>query len=117
MGSLSFGKEKRLLIPAHFEHVFSDATPAVSPQITALARKNDLNHPRLGITIPKKRVKLAKDRNRLKRLIREFFRLNNEELPNIDIIIIAKSGIADLQNEQVFQCLENLWRKLKKRCA
>jgi ribonuclease P protein component len=117
VGSLSFEKAKRLLTPAHFERVFSDAIPAVSPQITALARHNTLTHARLGITISKKRVKLAKDRNRLKRVVREYFRHHCTDLPNIDIIIVAKSGIADLSNKEIYECMDNLWRKLKKRCA
>lgn len=117
MSSQEFSKEFRLLKPAHFEHVFSDATPAVSPQVTALARKNNQNNPRLGITIPKKRVKNAVDRNRLKRLIRESFRTQAHRFPNIDIVIIAKSGAGKLSNDDVAQLLEKLWKKLIKRCA
>lgn len=117
MGLLSFEKDKRLLTPAHFEHVFSDAIPAVSPHITVLARHNNINHSRLGITVPKKRVKLAKDRNRLKRIFREYFRHNNADLPDIDIVVIAKSGVGELTNQQIVDCLNNLWRKLKKRCV
>ena len=117
MSSQGFSKEYRLLKPAHFEHVFADATPAVSPQITALARKNNNNNSRLGITIPKKRVRKASDRNRLKRLIRESFRLNKDALPNIDIVIVGKSGLDNLNNAEVFTMLDKLWKKLKKRCA
>ena len=117
MSSQDFSKEFRLLKPAHFEHVFSDATPAVSPQVTALARKNNLTNPRLGITVPKKRVKKAVGRNRIKRIIRESFRQQQHRLPNIDIVIIAKTGIADLTNQELNLLLEKLWKKLIKRCA
>lgn len=117
MSSQDFSKEFRLLKPAHFEHVFADATPAVSPQITALGRKNQISYPRLGITIPKKRVRKASDRNRIKRLVRESFRTNKQNLPNIDIVIIGKSGLDKLDNNEVFLILDKLWKKLKKRCA
>lgn len=117
MGSASFTKEQRLLKPAHFEYVFQDATPAASPQITVLARHNNTNTaPRLGITIPKKKVKLAVQRNRIKRVIRESFRNYSDKLPNVDIIVIGKTGIGDLQNSEITILLEKQWRKIVKRC-
>jgi len=116
VGENNFSRELRLLTPAHFENVFSDATPAVSPQLTILARKNHLSHPRLGITIAKKRVKHAHDRNKAKRVIRESFRLNQHKLPDVDIVVVAKSGLDNLSNEQLFSLLEKLWKKICHRC-
>lgn len=116
MGENNFSRELRLLTPAHFENVFSDAIPAVSPQLTILARKNQLTHPRLGITVAKKRVRKAHDRNKAKRIIRESFRLNQHNLPNADIVIVAKSGLDKLSNEQLFSLLEKLWKKICHRC-
>lgn len=112
----SYPRESRLLTPRHFSHVFEQAIPAVSPTITLLARPNDANRPRLGVTIPKKKVKLAVDRNRIKRRIRESFRLTAHNLPNVDIIVIGKHGINDLDNDQLFIHLEKLWRRITKRC-
>ncbi|MGK0371287.1 MAG: ribonuclease P protein component [Glaciecola sp.] len=112
----SYPRESRLLTPRHFSNVFEKAIPAVSPTITLLARHNGLDHPRLGVTIPKKKVKLAVDRNRLKRCIRESFRLTAHNLPNVDIIVIGKHGINDLDNTELYTHLENLWRRITKRC-
>lgn len=117
MGELSFEKDKRLLKAAHFENVFENAVPAVSPQLTLLARKNSHSSPRLGITLPKKRVKKAVDRNRLKRLIRESFRHRANTLPKLDIVVIGKSGLAELTNEELTRLLRKLWNKLEKRCS
>jgi len=117
VGDIKFPRELRLLTPSHFSFVFEDATPAASPNFTVLARFNQLDHPRLGITIAKKRVKRAHERNRLKRLTRESFRLHQHELPNVDIIVMAKSGADKLPNRVVFDTLEALWKKLKKRCV
>lgn len=116
MGENSFSRELRLLTPSHFENVFEKAIPAVSPQITLLARFNTYNHPRLGITISKKRVKKAHDRNRLKRVIRESFRLSQHEIPGIDIVVVAKSGLDSMTNQQLNQQLSKLWKKLIRRC-
>ncbi|AUC90089.1 MAG: ribonuclease P protein component [Alteromonas sp.] len=117
MGENNFSRELRLLTPSHFTYVFDNATPAVSPSFTILARKNSHDNPRLGITIAKKRVRKAHDRNRLKRIVRESFRLKQHHLPNVDIIVIGKSGADNLSNEEVFSTLEKLWKKLNKRCG
>jgi ribonuclease P protein component len=117
VGENHFSRELRLLTPTHFEYVFSNAIPAVSPQITLLARFNDEPNPRLGITLAKKRVKHAHDRNRLKRVIRESYRLQRHSLPNIDIVIVGKSGLDKLSNQELFLLLGKLWKKLATRCV
>ena len=117
MGENTFSRELRLLTPSHFTYVFDNATPAVSPAFTLLARKNNQAHPRLGITLAKKRIKKAHERNRLKRLIRESFRHQQHSLPAIDIIVVGKSGADALSNEQVFSLLDKQWKKLTRRCA
>lgn len=117
MGEACFPRELRLLTPAHFENVFSDATPAVSPQLTLLGKRNNFSHPRLGITVSKKRLRHAHERNRVKRLIRESFRLNQKKLPHIDVVVVAKSGLDKLTNQQIYALLDKLWVKLAKRCV
>jgi ribonuclease P protein component len=117
VGENSFSRELRLLSPTHFENVFQNATPSVSPQITILARHNLLDHPRLGITVSKKRVRKAHDRNRIKRLVRESFRLNQHQLPKADIVVVGKSGLDKMSNQQITLLLGKLWKKLAYRCA
>lgn len=117
MSENSFSRELRLLTPTHFENVFQQAIPSVSPQLTLLARINQFEHPRLGITISKKRVKKAHERNRIKRLVRESFRLNQQQLPNADIVVVGKSGLDKMSNQQVNLLLGKLWKKLSHRCA
>lgn len=105
-----------MLTPKNFSFVFDKAIPAVSNHITILARHNELETARLGITVPKKKVKNASDRNTIKRIIRESFRLRRHQLPNVDIIVIAKQGIGQLDNQEMVVQLEKLWRKLTNRC-
>ena len=116
MGEKSFSRDVRLLTPAHFENVFSDATAASTPYITLLARKNTLQQPRLGITLAKKRIRRAHERNRVKRLVRESFRHHLALLADLDIVVIGKTGLDQLSNQEIFRLLEKQWKRLHRRC-
>ncbi|WP_411359717.1 ribonuclease P protein component [Pseudidiomarina salilacus] len=118
MKQFSYGRELRLLTPAQFQQVFNHPpVKAVTAELTMLAVPNQLDHPRIGVTISKKRAKRAVDRNRIKRKIRENFRLKQHKIPPFDIIVIAKTGIVDLESDVLQQRLDYLWRTLTKRCV
>ena len=109
MVKLAFPVELRLLTPAHFTFVFQQPLRAGTPQITILGRQNSLGHPRIGLTVAKKNVKRAHERNRIKRLTRESFRLRQHELPSMDFVVVAKRA-ADLDN-RALGSVGKLWRR------
>ncbi|MXN88163.1 ribonuclease P protein component [Pasteurella canis] len=111
MIKLNFSRELRLLTPIHFKYVFEQPFRASTPEITILARPNNLPHPRLGLTVAKKHLKRAHDRNRIKRLCRESFRLLQHTLPHYDFVIVAKQGIGKLDNRTLNQTLDKLWQR------
>ncbi|PVZ83294.1 ribonuclease P protein component [Serratia sp. S1B] len=111
MVKLAFPRELRLLTPTHFTFVFQQPQRAGTPQITILGRQNLLGHPRIGLTVAKKYVKRAHERNRIKRLTRESFRLRQHQLPAMDFVVVAKKGIAELDNRALTEVLEKLWRR------
>ena len=100
-----------MLTPEHFKYVFQQPFRASSPEITILARQNHLEYPRLGLTVAKKHLKCAHDRNRIKRLCRESFRLSQHRLPSYDFVIVAKQGIGRLDNRTLWQILDKLWQR------
>jgi ribonuclease P protein component len=55
-------------------------------------RPNDLAHARLGLIVSRRVVPLATRRNRYKRLMREAFRLRQQELGNLDVVARLKSA-------------------------
>ncbi len=64
--------------------------------------------------ISKKSARRAVDRNRIKRLTRESFRLQQHRLPAVDIVILARRGITELDNATLHRQLHGMWRRLEK---
>ena len=105
-----------MLTPSDFTPVFNNPVVAASPAFTVLAKPNDRNRARLGLTIAKKKIKKAAGRNRVKRLIRESFRHHQHQLPDVDLVIMAKNGTAEFDNAELTKQLAKLWRKITQRC-
>ena len=77
------------------------------------ARTNDLTQPRLGYTIPKRGTPFAYRRNRIKRVIKEYFRLNSWKLPNMDYVIILNK---DLSDNLLLEALDHSFTKVEEPC-
>ncbi|MBY6190831.1 ribonuclease P protein component [Microbulbifer agarilyticus] len=112
----AFAKPLRLLNAAHYRAVFDSApVRAAQPQFLILARPNELSHPRLGLVIAKKHVRNATDRNRIKRIARETFRLRQNDLFPLDAVVLARAGAGELDNAALAKIFNKLWRKLDQR--
>lgn len=104
-----------MLTPAQFKSVFSNPIKASSAEITLLAIPNSEQHPRLGLTVAKRYVKRANQRNRIKRVIRDSFRLNQHDIPHLDIVVLVRNGVIEMENAEINKLIEKLWRKLSRR--
>ncbi|WP_193163381.1 ribonuclease P protein component [Microbulbifer hainanensis] len=111
-----FAKPLRLLNAAQYRSVFSGTQiRAAHPNLLILACPNALDHPRLGLVMAKKHVRNATDRNRIKRIARETFRLRQHQLPAVDAVVLARPGAGELDNAALTKLFDKLWRKLAKR--
>ena len=115
--NLSFPPQLRLKKPAEFKKVFAKPVKSSDTYFTLLAIKNDLDHPRLGLAIAKKNIKKAVHRNVIKRAVRENFRIQQQRLGNIDIVVLARREAVDAPLELLRKSLEKHWLKLVSRCA
>lgn len=97
----SFPRTLRLLTSSDFDNVFSNSKRIGSPSLTLIVKNNQLSYPRIGFAIAKKQIKRAHERNRLKRLMREFIRLNQHNLPHFDMIMLAKNPAQFLSNSEL----------------
>ena len=107
-----FPRVVRLLNQEDFNFVFADARPFRSRAFTLLVRNNNLTHPRLGLAISKKAVRRSVDRNRLKRLVRETFRNRLNQLPGVDIVVLAKPEAVNMRNHEITQILAQQWARI-----
>lgn len=75
-----FPRKLRLVRTRHFEKVFAARVRAAAGPLIVWAAPNDLDHCRLGLAISR-RAGAAVTRNRIRRLVRESFRLLQHGLP------------------------------------
>ena len=74
-------------MPAEFEQVFAENERARTDTLLVMARPNPLGHARLGMVIAKRLLPRAVDRNRVKRCVRETFRLQRQNFPACDFVV------------------------------
>lgn len=70
------------------------------------------NQSRLGLVVSKKNISKAVERNRVKRVIRESFRKNKSQIPNLDVVVLIRKGIDVLPNVVISSKMNSLWNDL-----
>ena len=81
-----------------------------------LARRNQRDHPRLGLAISKKHAHSAVARNLIKRATRESFRTLQHQLCGVDVVVLTRPGIIKLSRAELQATLAKLWSKMIERC-
>lgn len=113
MAEQGFPKQARLLVPGDFQPVFSRPDVRVSSRyVLLLARFTKRPGPRLGVVVGRKNVKSAVQRNRIKRIVRESFRLRKAEFGTIDIVVLARKGLDRFDNSDIHAQLGSLFDEL-----
>lgn len=116
MTTFKYPRSVRLLTGEDFQTVFNDAQVKVPDQhLLLLTRPNSLGHPRIGFVVSKKNIRQAVHRNRVKRIIRENFRLNQHNLPAVDIVVLARRGLGELERDTLHTLCTRSWSRLRKR--
>lgn len=110
---LTFQPESRLT-EAEYDLLKKDHSKKVYPFFVCLYRQAP--QAKLGIISAKKSVRLAVDRNRCRRIIRESFRLN-KHLFLSHVIIIVRYKAVDVDNATLFKCLDRFWHSVAKSSA
>lgn len=85
--------------------------------LTAVVKSGADASARLGLAISARAVPRALDRNRLKRLARESFRLNRDRLGAFDFVILARAGAASARRADVAAALTAIWAQFPRASA
>ena len=108
-GRFRFTQEERITDPQDFKRVMKSGKRLPSKSFILFSKKNKNQFHRLGIVV-KKEVGLATYRNRVKRFLREFFRLHKDQIKgSFDLVILVKKGCKINRYKQAEEELRRLF--------
>lgn len=118
MTSYSFGKDKRLLTKSEFKRVFDSGEKFHRSNMILIWKKSLGSQSRLGLVVSKK-VGNAVIRGRVKRKLREAFRLLSPDLLGeasaIDLVVIAKRNSRDSDYEEFYNNLQKMLKVMARK--
>lgn len=110
-GAFSYPRSARIRNKKQYNQVFNKGSVVKSPGFVVYSTLNSLDSARLGIIVSKKSAAKAVDRNRIKRLCKNTFRLKRNLLLSKDFVILARPKAKYLSNEELIACLNTLLDK------
>ena len=115
---LRFPAWRRLRRKTDFDSAYARGRRLGDRFFVLLASPNETGAARLGLAVATKVAGNSVERNRLRRLIRESFRLRQHELPCLDLIVSARSPARSMRNAELRASLNGLWdRVVRDPCA
>lgn len=86
-------KQAKMIKTDDFSSVFNFRKRFSLKYLVMHYQPNTLQRARLGLVVGKKTAKLAVSRNYMRRVLREFFRLNQHDICHVDLIIRVQKNL------------------------
>jgi ribonuclease P protein component len=117
IGPFNFTARQRLRHKAQFDHVYRSGLRCTQAFFQAAACANSQGFARLGLAIAVRTAGSGVARNRLRRLVREVFRLHQHELPAVDVVVSARPKARGASPPELRTDLELLFAGVAARTA
>jgi ribonuclease P protein component len=117
LGRLRFPAQRRLRRKSEFDAVYAQGRRVSDRFFAVTASPNGAEGARLGLAVAVKAAGSSVERNRLRRLIRESFRLCQHELPCFDLVVSARAQARGTRNVELRASLTGLWDRVKEQCG
>ncbi len=105
-------KRFRLRKQRDFENIFNGGMYLSDGFLALKSKSNNFGCSRFGFVVSNKISNIAAKRNRIKRIMREYIRIN---MPNLkegfDCLFIAKKGIAEKNSKEIKECVDKLLKR------
>ena len=99
-----------------FASIFKKGSRSKDALFLVCAAPSDQTYARLGVNVARKVASKAVARNRIKRQVRETFRLHQQDVANLDVVIIAQIGAGAVDNNTLRGSLREHLRKIAHKC-
>jgi ribonuclease P protein component len=107
----------RLRTKADFDRAYAQGRRTGNSLFGVTARRNELGRPRLGLAVAVRVAGSSVERNRIRRIIRESFRVHQYEMPALDIVVSARDRARGAPGPELHASLAALWKKVIEQCA
>jgi ribonuclease P protein component len=114
---LRFGANLRLRSKLQFDAIYASGRRIDDRFFGLRIKPNEVGHARIGLAVAVKMAGNAVARNRLRRLVRESFRLSQHALPAVDIVVAAKFPAREAPATTLRASLATLWQRVASTCA
>jgi ribonuclease P protein component len=116
-GRLTLPAQLRLRRKSDFDAAYARGRRMGDGFFAVTATLNDLGTPRLGLAVGVRVAGGSVGRNRIRRAIRESFRLHQHELPCVDLVVSARPKARVAPGRELQASLAALWKKVAEQCV
>jgi ribonuclease P protein component len=116
-GRLTLPARLRLRRKSDFDAAYARGRRMGDGFFAVTATSNDSGVPRLGLAVAVRIAGGGVGRNRIRRVVRESFRLHQRELPAVDLVVSARPGARAASGKELHASLAALWKKVGEQCA
>ncbi|MGH8149058.1 MAG: ribonuclease P protein component [Steroidobacteraceae bacterium] len=114
---LRLSPQRRLRRKSEYEAVYARGRRFGDAYFAVVARANGTGAARLGLAVATRAAGNSVERNRVRRVIRETFRLRQHGLPAMDLVVSARGAVARAKNAVLRESLNTLWDRVTEQCA